>query len=258
MHDTDDMSEVSTPMITSAQIAANNASTSKYAKVSYHLTNDPNAIKRYRKMAEKTNDTTTQLMFAKYLLETAIAFYASNDPNRPPEVVGSMWGTSTTSKKTQQPDPVIVVQPDGSSNSRQSVTEKAETVVTSITMKQQVSLVDKRSSMQVVDPSRVARRKALEEEGIRWVKKLAKINVGEACYMMANWMDKELYGFKSNTIKSIQMHTIAARSNIPESLFAIAHYFDRAGEGMEPAKILKYYRIAAEQGYVNAIYASTL
>jgi hypothetical protein len=203
-------------------------------------------------------------------LETAYAFYATNDPDKPPETVGSMWGEGTTSKKAQQPEPVIVVPANPScdttplqSSQRSGLTDnRASTVVTSITMKQQMSLSDrmisdksKRAEMEAaMDPVRVAKRKALEEEGIRWIKKLAKINVAEACFMMANWMDKEIYGFKRNTIKSIQLHTVAAKYNIPESLFAIAHYFDRKGEGMEPARILKYYSTAAGQGYVNAIY----
>lgn len=263
--DASSVSNVSRPSspVTSAQIAMDSATkkASKYAKVSYHLTNDPNAIKRYREMAEKTNSTTTQLMFAKYLLETAYAFYAANDPERPPEIVGSMWGVSTTSKKSQRPEPTLIVEDvDHNSSGHQSMvsSNKAPTVVTHITRKQYVSLServipDKRAE-QAIDPARLAKRKALEEEGIRWIKKLVKLHVGEACYMMAHWMDKELYGFKKNASKSLQLHTVAAKSGIPESLFAIALHFDKLGE--QPEKVLKCYQQSAEQGYVNAIYVN--
>lgn len=44
---------------------------SKYTKASYSLTNNPDAIKMYRDMAEKTKDPLVQLSYAKYLLEIA-------------------------------------------------------------------------------------------------------------------------------------------------------------------------------------------
>lgn len=177
-------------------------------------------------MAEKTNDTTTQLMFAKYLLEVAYAFYPTHAPNKPPAIVGSMWGVCTTKQQQQQ--------------QRQSFNQELCPALEQYTA--------------VSDSSHILKRKALEEEAIRWIKRLAKVNVSEACFMLANWMDQELYGYKKNTSKSLQLHMIAAKSNIPESVFAVADYFDCQGVGMEPLKILKYYKSSADHGYVKALY----
>lgn len=282
---------------TSTQLATEFATnnTSKYAKVSYHLTNDPNAIKLYRDMAEKTHDTTVQLMFAKYLLETANAFYsnASNSTTGAAPVVGSMWGLGTTTKKVQRPDPFVVVPCAGSNN---STTEEAATMnaascnnsvhssnknrassfdavtsfrssttygdrpvamATALLIKQQQQHGNTKASQQsaAADQARIQKRKALEDEGVKWIKRLAKLNVAEACYMQAHWMDKEMYGFKQNKAKSIQLHQIAAKADIPESLFALAEYLQQQDK-VEPSRVLRYYKASAEQGYVNAIYVS--
>ncbi|KAK4512978.1 uncharacterized protein ATC70_003689 [Mucor velutinosus] len=270
------------------EYAASNAS--KYAKVSYHLTNDPNAIKIYRDMAEKTNDTTVQLMFAKYLLETANAFFPNASTSAAPVVVGSMWGLGTTTKKVQRPDPFLVVPSiteeeamNGSSyNSVQSsnknrassfdaVTsfrpsiygDRPSTIATTLFVKQQPQQRDRHGNTKsskekaAVDQTRIQKRKALEDEGVKWIKRLAKLNVAEACYMQARWMDKEMYGFKQNKTKSIQLHQVAAKADIPESVFALAEYLQEEGK-VEPSRVLRYYKASAEQGYVNAIYKMAL
>jgi hypothetical protein len=235
-------------------------------------------------MAEKTNDTTTQLMFAKYLLETSNAFQ-----QRPTQtVVGSMWGLGSTTNKSQRHEPYLVVPPpsargeeDVSSPTASSVASssdpKTSEVGTSrsstsnyhqqqslmnVTMKQQASLniksaIAANNSASVTSESNDQKRKLLEQEGIKWIVKLAKQNVPEACYMQANWMDKELYGFKGNKVKSIALHHIAAKANIPESVFAIAEHYEQDDKReIEPARIVKFYQSAANFGYVNAIYVS--
>ncbi|KAI8636722.1 hypothetical protein BD408DRAFT_486723 [Parasitella parasitica] len=287
----DTYSETSLPMSpkTSTQLATEYATnnTSKYAKVSYHLTNDPNAIKLYREMAEKTNDPTVQLMFAKYLLETANAFYPNTLTNTK-AIVGSMWGLGTTTKKVQRPEPFLVAPsysvdeegstPSPSNNSvtsssrnkpisfdaanslRSSYMDRPSTIATTLLIKQQQQHQHNerhKSDNAAMDRTRIQKRKALEDEGVNMIKKLVKQNVAEACYMQAHWMDNEMYGFKQNKAKSIQLHNIAAKENIPESVFALAEYLEGEGK-VEPGVIVKYYRSAAEQGYVNAIYKMAL
>jgi hypothetical protein len=232
---------------------------SRYAKVSFHLTNDPTAIKQYREMAEKGNDTTTQLIFAKYLLETANAFYPPKAANAPPKIVGSLWGVGATTKKSQRPQPFLVVPtPDdeissirgnsttSSLNATHSV--RSTSLATVLTAKQPHIL-----DMAVMDESRKQKIKTLEEEAVKWIKRLAKENVGEACYMLANWMDKELYGFKNNRAKSLQLHSIASKSHIPESVFIVAQHYEEEGK-VPPVRILKLYQSAVKNDYVNAIY----
>lgn len=279
----DSYSEVTLPVSpqTSTQLATEYAikNPSKYAKVSYHLTNDPSAIKLYREMAEKTHDTTIQLMFAKYLLETANAFYPNTSATGNPTVVGSMWGLGTTTKKVQRPEPFIVVpsateeasssthsinssnknKPSslGATTSLRSYGDRPSTIAATLLVKQQITNDRYNKPNGTADQARIQKRKALEDEGVKWIKRLAKLNVAEACYMQAHWMDKEMYGFKQSKAKSIQLHQIAAKAGIPESVYTVAEYLQYEGKG-EPARIIKCYKCSADQGYVNAIYVSEL
>ncbi|KAI8373595.1 hypothetical protein EDC96DRAFT_438103, partial [Choanephora cucurbitarum] len=223
---------------TSTQIATDyaNQNNSKYAKVSYHLTNDPTALKKYREMATKTNDPSTQLMFAKYLLETANAFYSPHDPHAPPRVVAT----------------------EGKSN-LSSINATSPTSIGTSTFKQQIAIQSDHRHLPKEDAmseDQIKKRNALEEEGISWIKRLAKQQVPEACYMQASWMEKEVYGFKSNKEKSFALYAIAAKDNFPEALFAIADHLenDPSKQAEETSTILKFYNTAADKGYVNAIY----
>lgn len=199
-------------------------------------------------MAEKTKNTKTQLMFAKYLLETANTF------NHQQAIVGSMWGLGSTTNKSLRPEPYLIVpQPTSSAySSTSSKTKRSEQQsLFNITMKQQASLIT------TTNESKDQKKKILEQEGVKWIIRLAKQHIPEACYMQASWIEKELYGFKKNKSKSIALHQIAADENIPESIFAVANYFEQE-QGMEDSKIIKLYQVAAEFGYVNAIYVSFL
>lgn len=281
-------SEKPSTVRTSTQIATDYASqnTSKYAKVSYHLTNDPTALKKYREMATKTNDPITQLMFAKYLLETANAFYSLNDPHAPPQVVGSKWGVGTVGKNGKRPEPTILVpgphdNQDPLLSTSASIGSKSQTKgsqldegsqfssmnlasPTSIgpsTFKQQIAIQSNqrhKPKEAAISEDQIKKRTALEEEGISWIKRLAKQQVPEACYMQASWMEKEVYGFKSNKEKSFALYAIAAKDNFPEALFAVAEYLEKdpSKQAQETATILKFYNMAADKGYVNAIYVS--
>jgi hypothetical protein len=228
-------------------------------------------------MAEKTNDPTTQLMFAKYLLETANAFLPTTDQQK--VVVGSMWGIGSTTNKTQKPEPFLVVPaPDHlsmsssasssgtktksmdevcSSKSYQSTTYQQQSLM-NVTLKQQASLNKQhRKTSNTTHNSNYQKRKLLEQEGIKWITKLAKRNVPEACYMQAHWMENQLYDFKPNKTKSFALHLIAAKSGIPESLYAVAkHYEEEGGKDVSVSKIAKLYKSAADAGYVNAIYVN--
>ena len=220
---------------------------SKYTKVSYHLTNDPTALKTYRDMAEKTNDATTQLMFAKYLFETANA-YASSKSEKP---IGSMWGIGSTTNKIQIPEPVLVVPHpscDVASSSYSSIGSKTKSVSDGA-----AALNKQKQHATSVNTKNQQKRKLLEAEGVKWIVRLAKQNVPEACYMQANWMENSLYGFKPNKLKSLTLHQVAAQANLYESVYAVAKHYEIEGE-LDPRKIIKMYQSASDAGYVNAIY----
>lgn len=240
-------------------------------------------------MAEKTNDTTTQLMFAKYLLETANAFNCDSSTTAGATVVGSMWGIGSTTNKKQKPEPYLVVPPSNaidhstsSAASTSSIGAKTKSIggastsksflsatinyhqqqqsLMNVTSKQQTSLNShKRKPSNTANESNLQKRKLLEQEGIKWIIKLAKQNVPEACYMQANWMDHQMYDFKPNKNKSFALHSIAAKSSIPESVFAIAKFYEEENNrDISASRIVKLYKSAADAGYVNAIYVSSI
>jgi hypothetical protein len=195
-------------------------------------------------------------------------------------VIGSMWGLGSTTSKSQRPEPQFVVPPSEECSRYSTTTSSSDPKVLdvtslkssisagnyhqpslmNVTMKQQASLQQHRqSSTNVISEANQQKRKLLEQEGVKWIIKLAKQNVPEACYMQASWMDKELYGFKRNKSKSIALHHIAAKANVPESVFAIAeHYEHDEKENADPTRIIKFYQVASDFGYVNAIYVSSV
>ncbi|KAL0078074.1 hypothetical protein J3Q64DRAFT_1646196 [Phycomyces blakesleeanus] len=171
---------------------------SKYAKASYSLTNNPNAIKLYRNQALKTGDPGVQLSYAKYLLEIASLYDHSSKSN------------------SLKPLSLFASQSDIYSSAR---------VAPSLDYDQRQSI----SSGTVVLGDETSRRKKklLEEEGIRWVKRLAKEGVGEAAYMQAVWIDRSLYGLKKSASKTFRLFNIAAKEGIPEAIYALALHYEK-------------------------------
>ncbi|KAI8060041.1 hypothetical protein BC940DRAFT_312843 [Gongronella butleri] len=70
------------------------------------------------------------------------------------------------------------------------------------------------------------KKRALEEEGIRWIKQLAKDRYPPAAFTLASWMDQSKYGLTPNQIKSKELYQIAARGNIPEALYRLGLYYE--------------------------------
>jgi TPR repeat protein len=247
---TNDQSRTSTSLATEFA----NQNTSKYAKVSYHLTNDPGMLKTYREAAEKTNDTATQLLFAKYLLETATLFGDTHSA-KPTRHVGSMWGISPTGKSAKpQPCHVIQEEDDGTDRSKQLSTASGGKSST-------VNVYQQRAGLQLTNPvnhknNDKLKSAMLEEEGVKWIKRLAKSDVPEACYILAQWMALEQHGFRhTQRSKLMSYYQVAAKGGVPEAMYALAYMYEEDKES--PATLLRYYIESSNQGYVNAIYVSS-
>lgn len=227
--------------------------TSKYAKISYHLTNNPEGLKQYRSMAEKSNDVNTQLAFAKYLLESANAFSQQEEDHK--KVIGSMWGMNcTTNKKSYRPEPFLIVPPPSSSAYSSASSSKTRSEFPSSMNHTAAAAARRQTSVRSSDDTNEQKKRKLEQEGIDWIIRLAKKDVPEACYIQAKWIDKEMHGFKKNKLKAIGLHHIASEGKIPESMFAIAEYYEQEKSGLDVKTIVQLYKEASEVGYVNAIY----
>lgn len=203
-----------------------NTPQSKYSKASFSLTNNRDALKLYREMAEKTNDPQVQLSYAKYLLEIA--------PLYDKTTASTSFNGIKSSHQHQRRE----------SSSMNELVKRGRASLTYHGMRRSSDLGDLDSAN---------KKRALEEEGVRWIRRLAKQEVGEAAYLLAKWMDEYKYGCRPNPSKAQRLHEIAARSGIPESMYATAQHLEHQGNH---AAALRYYKEAAEKGLVAAVHVS--
>lgn len=183
-------------------------------------------------MAEKTNLQDSQLAYAKYLLEIAEYYDKGNN-------------------KTQQ----LLQQQHRHARSQSS----SSTAAGSLDVKRG------RASLQLLplrhlrigsegDDDSGRKKRALQEEGIRWIKRLAKQGYGEAAYLLATMYDQEKYGLRRQPLKSFKLYEIAAcAAKMPEALHGIATFHESQGNASEA---VAYYKAAAEQGLVDSVHVS--
>lgn len=209
---------------------------SKYAKASYSLTNHPDAIKTYRSMAEKTRDPIVQLSYAKYLLEIADLYdgqhHTSND---------ATCSSTSVSSSTSQRLSLDGYDPANITASRTSLDTIRSAPSLSTTPTHRLSDASRR------------KKKMLQDEGVRWIKLLAKQNVGEAAYLQARWLDRGEYGFSKNPTKAFKLYKVAAAEFVPEAMYQVGRAYERSGNTMQA---LSNYQGAAEKDIVQAIYVS--
>ncbi|ORZ06879.1 hypothetical protein BCR42DRAFT_456217 [Absidia repens] len=183
-------SSTKSPMIpTTTSSIGNRAHRSKYNRASYSLTNHPDALKLYRQMAEKTQDETVQLSYAKYLFEVA-ALYQTQPT-----------ASITINGKTEE------------------------------------------------------KKKALEQEGVRWIRRLAKKGVGEAAFMQARWMETQQYGFKNTkqAHKIDRHYLVAVQAGVPEASYQLAVRQEATGQ-FPSQETCRLYQKSADLKCVQAIY----
>ncbi|KAI8370803.1 hypothetical protein EDC96DRAFT_573455 [Choanephora cucurbitarum] len=222
------------------------AATSRYSKASYSLTNHPDAIKLYRNMAVKTNDPVVQLTYAKYLLEVASMYDENKRPFRPhltlslPSFKG--YNPRRGSEASSRP---------GSLNSRRSSVDTAHSINTFNNMRRDSVVSQSQAFDENEEVNKRKKRKMLEEEGVRWIRKLAKQRVGEAAYLMALWHERGMYGHGKSSAKALKFYEIAANEKVPEAMFAVGQYHEKEQDYMTSFQL---YEDAASLGLVEAYY----
>ncbi|KAF7730559.1 hypothetical protein EC973_001940 [Apophysomyces ossiformis] len=208
---------------------------SKYAKASYSLTNHPDALKLYRSQANKTKDPNVQLSYAKYLLEIATLY----DQN----------STTTGSAESHNRFKFGQVFGNDTSHVRQSNSDVRSSI-------SNVTEYGRRASATVArlhsgDENSRRKKRLLEEEGVRWIKRLAKEGVGEAAYLQAKWIDRSMYGFKKNPTKMFKLYEVAANQGIDAAVFALGQYYEKEGD---VSQAISHYHKAADAGLVEAVF----
>lgn len=243
-----------TPSITPSSILSSQmqqqATNSRYAKASYSLTNNPEAIKLYRTMALKTKDPTVQLTYAKYLLEVANLYDEKKRPFRP----NLSLSLPLMKRSWNRRDSTSSNRPSSIASSRRSSLDthiSSNTTNTNNFSSMRPESVLTHSYDESEEASKRKKRKMLEEEGVRWIKRLAKQHVGEAAYLLGLWYDHGMYGFRKSSTKAIKFYEIAANEKVPEAMFAVGQYHERAQDYMTSFKL---YEDAAGLGLVEALY----
>ncbi|KAI8089374.1 uncharacterized protein BX664DRAFT_263346, partial [Halteromyces radiatus] len=201
---------------------------SKYAKASYSLTNNPDALRLYRDMAKKTGDKTVQYTYAKYLLEIA-ALYDQGRETKHNKLSSFKHSFGEASQRL-----------------RHELNQ-----VSKHTLDHSKHKTTPFSNPQHPPENNSHRRKkrALEEEGIRWMKRLAKEHMPDAAFTVATWMDECMYGFTRNPAKSFLLYDIAAKAGIREAIYKIGLYYESIDDH---ANALHCIKKASELGVVHA------
>ncbi|KAI8640398.1 hypothetical protein BD408DRAFT_484139 [Parasitella parasitica] len=223
------------------------SSSSKYCKASYSLTNHPEAIKLYRTMALKTQDHSVQLAYAKYLLEVASLYDGQGHSFRPNLSLGLPLLKRSRQSTTGTASPSIG-RPASIISSRRS---SMDTHTTLNTMRRDSILTQSKSFEEGEEANNRKKRKMLQDEGVKWIKKLANQNVGEAAYLLALWHERGMYKFRKSSTKALRYYEIAANEKVPEAMFAVGQYYEREQEYMTSFQL---YEDAAGLGLVEAIY----
>ncbi|CEP10660.1 hypothetical protein [Parasitella parasitica] len=223
------------------------SSSSKYGKASYSLTNHPDAIKLYRSMAQKTKDHSVQLTYAKYLLEIASLYDGQSRSFRANLSLGLPLLKRSNQNLRGAASPSIG-RPASITSSRRS---SMDTHTTFNTMRRDSILTQNKSYDESEEANNRKKRKMLEDEGVKWIRKLANQNVGEAAYLLALWHERGMYKLRKSPTKALRYYEIAANEKVPEAMFAVGQYYEREQDYMTSFQL---YEDAASLGLVEAIY----
>lgn len=205
---------------------------SRYARASYSLTNNRDALRLYREMAEKTNSPEVQLSYAKYLLEIASLYDTpENNPQK----------ASTFNARR----PSIV---RDTSHTFASLDSRLSGM-----MKRGRASLHRPTPSTGGDLSSAEKRREFEDEAVRWVKRLAREGHPEAAYMYATWIDAQRYGLRPNPPKAFRLYEVAAAhgQGKPEAMLAAGKYLEAQGDA---AGAVAHYKAAAERGLVAAVH----
>ncbi|KAI8342336.1 hypothetical protein BC941DRAFT_412479 [Chlamydoabsidia padenii] len=102
------------------------------------------------------------------------------------------------------------------------------------------------------------KRKALEQEGVRWIRRLSKKGVGEAALMEAIWMETEQHGYKSrNGTRIDRLYHIAIQAGVPDASYYLALRKETTLGGNQTSHaydIFRLYQKAADLKSVQGLY----
>ncbi|KAF9968988.1 hypothetical protein BGZ65_012415, partial [Modicella reniformis] len=166
---------------------------------SVSLLTDAAIVTKYRETANKTNDPSIQLSYAKYLLEigeSAGSYVASpgNDgASRPP----SSTGSNNSPPSSAPPSPT--------------------------TLQQDVGMG----------------KRQLTEEAIYWIDRLAKEGQAEAQFIKGTWYEAGLYNLKRNIDKAIRWFQSSSKGDYGPAHYKYGYYCEKKKDNNKAVMLYK-------------------
>ncbi|KAF9574342.1 hypothetical protein BGW38_008334, partial [Lunasporangiospora selenospora] len=168
---------------------------------SVSLLSDAAIVAKYREMAIKTNDTSLQMSYAKYLLE-----------------IGESSSTYT---------PVA-----GSDSTNMSSTSPTSTSPTT------ASATSGPSTPGQEEGDSIGRRK-LTQEAIYWVDRLSKEGQPEAQFIRGTWYEDGLYGNKKSADKALRLFQSASKGDYAAAHYKVGYYCERRKDSNKAVVLYK-------------------
>jgi hypothetical protein len=169
---------------------------------SISLLNDTAIVAKYRDAAIKTNDTTLQLSYAKYLLD--IGEPSETFVPIPEQTAGSTTGGTTAG------GPGVSATSSGSS----SPTPGQD------------------------NPENMGKRQ-LTQEAIYWIDRLSKEGQPEAQFIRGTWYEDGLYGTKKNLDKALKHYQSASKGDYAPAHFKHGHCCEKKKDNNKAVVLYK-------------------
>ncbi|KAF9946646.1 hypothetical protein BGZ70_003113, partial [Mortierella alpina] len=174
---------------------------------SVSLLNDTAIVAKYREAAIKTNDTSLQLSYAKYLLEIGESSPAPNT-TEPPASSSSSNGSSADAaaaaagRASTSSSPTPGQQQDGSEGGATG-------------------------------------KKQLTQEAIYWIDRLAKEGQPEAQFIRGTWYEDGLYWTKKNPDKALRFYQSASKGDYAPAHYKVAFFCEKRKDNNKAVVLYK-------------------
>ncbi|KAF9950789.1 hypothetical protein BGZ72_007596 [Mortierella alpina] len=166
---------------------------------SVSLLNDTAIVAKYREAAIKTNDTSLQLSYAKYLLEIGEPSPAPNTTEPPSSSNGSSTDASAAGRASTSSSPTPGQQ-DGSESTG---------------------------------------KKQLTQEAIYWIDRLAKEGQPEAQFIRGTWYEDGLYGSKNSPDKALRWYQSASKGDYAPAHYKVAFFCEKRKDNNKAVVLYK-------------------
>ncbi|KAF8981494.1 hypothetical protein BGZ46_002708 [Entomortierella lignicola] len=190
---------------------------------SVSLLSDTAVLAKYREAAIRTNDTTLQLSYAKYLLEIGepsqtYSLAIANGELQPPPSSGSAVSPASSGPGAPpaQSGPMTAMSP-----------------------------------MDAETPESLLGKRQLTQEAIYWIDRLAKEGQSEAQYIRGTWYEEGLYGTKKSSDKALRYYQSSSKGDFTPAHYKVASFCEKRKDNN---KAVVLYKKAATHNEVSANY----